>query len=500
MAQAAPIKKFVIVGGGTAGWMAATTLGNIFKNSDVSVEVVESPAVGVIGVGEATVPLFVDFIRRAGIDEVDFVKKTQSTFKWGIEFADWRAKGDSYFHSFGDIGRAIDGHDFYQIWLKQRAGGDTAPLAAHCPETLLARQGKFYLPFKAAQTPLANARYALHLDATLVGRYLADYAQSLGVTRREAHVARAQQDERGFIKALELASGESLTGDFFIDCSGFSGLLIEQTLKAGYEDWSQWLPCDRAVTVQSAKASQTAPFTLATAREAGWTWRIPLQSRTGNGYVYSSRFSNDAQARETLLSALDTEALTEPRVIPFTTGIRRKVWHKNCLALGLAQGFLEPLESTAIHLVSKSLAHFVRLYPKADCAEVLRDEFNRRLTADYEEIRDFLVLHYCTTERNDTEFWRYCRALELPASLQAKLELFAEQGGLFAGVEDFFQPSSWQMVLTGMGVIPADYNRTVDALDSAALARSLHSGASAIASAVAAQPSHDEFLRQYCLA
>ncbi|WP_232305593.1 tryptophan halogenase family protein [Gilvimarinus polysaccharolyticus] len=500
MAELTAIKKFVILGGGTAGWMAATTLGNIFKGTDVTIEVIESPNVGIVGVGEATVPLFIDFIRRAGINEVDFIQKTQATFKWGIQFSDWRVKGEDYFHSFGDIGRTIDGHDFYQIWLKSRAMGDLTPLLAHSPEAQLAKHGKFYLPFNAAKTPLANARYALHLDATLVGRYLADYAQSLGVKRREGHVQNAVLDERGFIASLQCDDGASVSADFFIDCSGFTGLLIEQTLQAGYDDWSNWLPCDRAVTVQSKKPPETTPFTLVTARESGWTWRIPLQSRTGNGYVYSSQFSSDQQACNTLLNGLDTEAINEPRVIPFSAGIRRKVWYKNCLALGLAQGFLEPLESTAIHLVSKSLAHFIRLYPKADCATVLQDEFNRRIKADYEEIRDFLVVHYCTSERTDTEFWQYCRALTLPESLQEKLTLFRQQGGLFAGVEDFFQPSSWQMVLTGMGQLPDDYNRTVDALDYEALKRSLASGVNAIDKVVAAQPNHDDFLRQYCQA
>ncbi|WP_026287112.1 tryptophan halogenase family protein [Gilvimarinus chinensis] len=498
--QAKQIERMVIVGGGTAGWIAATTLGRIFQNSNVSIELVESEQVGVIGVGEATVPLFVDFLRRSGIDEADFIRRTQATFKWGIEFVDWRQKGESYLHTFGEIGRTIDGHDFYQIWLKARAQGDTTPLLHHAPEAVLAAQNKFYLPFNVAGTPLANARYALHLDATLVSQYLSDYAQGLGVKRTVGHVADVHKTAGGFINSLQLADGRVIEGDFFIDCSGFQGLLIEQHLHAGYENWSEYLPCDRAVTVASARAEVTKVQTVATARSAGWGWRIPLQHRNGNGYVYASQFIDDDIAQRELLEALDTEPLAEPRIIPFTTGIRRKVWDKNCLALGLAQGFLEPLESTAIHLVSKSLAHFVRLFPAADCAERLQREFNRRLYDDYCEIRDFLILHYCTTARSDTPFWQYCQNMPLPDSLAEKLSLFREQGNLQPGVEDFFQPSSWQMVLTGMGVTPRGYNPTVDALDYQALARSLAAGKEAIARAAAKQPSHDEFINTYCRA
>ncbi|UTF59348.1 tryptophan halogenase family protein [Gilvimarinus sp. DA14] len=498
--QTTPIKRFVIVGGGTAGWIAATTLGRIFQHSDVSIELVESEQVGVIGVGEATVPLFVDFLRRSGIDEADFIRRTQATFKWGIEFVDWRRQGESYLHTFGDIGRSIDGHDFYQIWLKARAQGDPTPLLDHSPEAVLASQNKFYLPFKAAGTPLANVRYALHLDATLVSRYLSEYAQSLGVKRTVGHVQEVQKNDAGYIQSLRLEGGQRIEGEFFIDCSGFQGLLIEQSLNAGYESWSRYLPCDRAVTVPSAKAAVTTAHTIATARAAGWSWRIPLQQRHGNGYVYASKFIGDEQAARELLASLDTEPLAEPRVIPFTSGIRRKVWDKNCLALGLAQGFLEPLESTAIHLVSKSLAHFIRFFPGTDCSERLQREFNRRLYQDYCEIRDFLVLHYCTTERSDTPFWRACQQMEMPDSLADKLSLFREQGNLLPGVEDFFQPSSWQMVLTGMGVMPAHYNRTVDALDYSALARSLAAGKEAIGKAAAMQPSHDEFINTYCKA
>lgn len=495
-----PIAKYVIVGGGTAGWIAAATLGHIFKDSDVRIELVESADVGIIGVGEATVPVFLDTLQALGIDEAEFIRATQATFKWGIEFADWRQKGERYFHSFGPLGRRIDGHEFYQCWLKCRAEGDNTSLLAHAPEAVLARQNRFFLPFEAPRTPLAAVRYALHLDATLVGQYLRRFAEQLGVVRTEGHVSEVQQTPSGAIASLTLRDGGVVEGDFFIDCSGFQGLLIERTLASGYDDWSHWLPCNRAVTVQTGRAADFPPYTLATAREAGWTWRIPLQHRTGNGYVFCNRYISDDEATATLLRAVEGEPITEPRLIPFVTGVRRKPWLKNCLALGLAQGFLEPLESTAIHLVAKTLTQFVRLLPDSHNQEILAEEFNRRVRADYEEIRDFLVLHYCTTARDDTAFWRDCQTMERPASLTHKLTLFSHTSVIAPDAEAFFQAPSWQMVLTGMGVIPERYNPALDVLDAQRLRQSLAAGSEAIARIATRQPLHHEFVRHYCAA
>ncbi len=495
---AAPIGRFVILGGGTAGWIAAATLGHIFKNTEVNIELVESADVGIIGVGEATVPVFLETLHKLGIDEADFIRATQATFKWGIEFADWRQKGESYFHSFGPLGRRIDGHEFYQCWLKCRADGDSTPLTDHAPEALLARQNRFFLPFEAARTPLATARYALHLDATLVGRYLRDHALGLGVARTEGHVDQVLQRDDGFIRALQLVDGRQVSGDFFIDCSGFAGLLIEQTLTAGYDDWSGWLPCDRAVTVQSERLADLPPYTLARAQAAGWTWRIPLQHRTGNGYVYCSRAISDDEAAATLTGQLQGAPLGEPRVIPFVTGVRRRPWVNNCLALGLAQGFLEPLESTAIHLVSKTLTRFVSLLPDVRCDRLLVESFNEGVRADYEEIRDFLILHYCTSAREDSAFWRECRQLPRPESLDRRIALFAHRGILDLLHDAFFQAPSWQMVLTGMGVIPERHHPALDVLDAGRLRQSLAAGREAIARVAAEQPLHREFVAQYC--
>jgi len=493
-----PIKKIVIVGGGTAGWIAAATIGNIYKNTDLAIELVESDDIGIIGVGEATIPPLITILDSLGIDLIEFIKATQGSFKLGIQFDDWHTKGESYFHPFGSVGKPIDGYDFFQCWLKCKAEGDDTPLMAHSPEAVLSEQGKFFLPFKAQNTPLARAFYALHLDSGLAGKYLRTFAENIGVKRTEGLVEKVQQHDDGSIAAVTLKSGDTIAGDFFIDCSGFRGLLIEQTLQTGYDDWSEFLPCNKAVTVQTKNVGPTTPYTISTAREAGWTWRIPLQHRTGNGYVFCDKYVSDEQATQTLLDAIEGEPLMTPRIIPFKTGIRKKSWNKNCLSLGLAQGFLEPLESTAIHLVSKTIAYFVRMFPTKQCDPVLIDEYNRRVRADYEEIRDFLVLHYCTTERDDSEFWRWCKNMDIPESLQKKLDFFKASGGLIPGTEELFQPTSWYAVFTGMGVEPNSYNPTVDTWDYQKLKGIMEQGKQGLIDITKQQPSHDEFLQQYC--
>ncbi|TLU67139.1 tryptophan 7-halogenase [Thalassotalea litorea] len=493
-----PIKKFVIVGGGTAGWIAAATLSKSLQGSDTEIELVESDEIGIIGVGEATIPPLLAILESLNIDLAEFIKATQSTFKWGIKFEDWNRLGESYFHPFGTLGRPIDGNDFYQCWLKSRAQGDNTPLMAHSPEAVLSEHGKFFLPFEARNTPLQAAQYALHLDSGLVGKYLRTYAESLGVKRTEGMIECVQQHPDGAIKSVELKNGKQIGGDFFIDCSGFRGLLIGQTLGNGYEDWSEYLPCDRAVTLQTKGADEITPYTIAKAQKAGWTWRIPLQHRTGNGYVYCSKHISDEEATETLLNHVEGEILTEPKVIPFTTGIRDKAWDKNCLALGLAQGFLEPLESTAIHLVSKTMAFFLRMLPDNMPNQVLINEFNRRVKADYEEIRDFLVLHYCLTERDDSPFWQYCKDMPIPASLQQKIDFFNVAGGLIPGTEVLFQATSWYAVFDGMGVVPSRYNPVLDAIDYPKLKMSMDKGKQAIVNIVQKQPTHRAFIEQYC--
>jgi tryptophan halogenase len=493
-----PIKKIVIVGGGTAGWIAAATIGNIYKNTNLEIELVESEEIGIVGVGEATIPPLISILDSLGIDLIEFIKATQGSFKLGIQFEDWHTKGESYFHPFGSVGRPIDGYDFFQCWLKCKAEGDNTPLMAHSPEAVLSEQGKFFLPFKAKNTPLARAFYALHLDSGLAGKYLRTFAENIGVKRTEGLVEQVNQTDEGDIASVTLKSGQTIEGDFFIDCSGFRGLLIEQTLKTGYDDWSEFLPCNKAVTVQTKNVGKTAPYTVSKAREAGWTWRIPLQHRTGNGYVFCDKYVTDEEATQTLLDSIEGEPLMTPRIIPFTTGIRKKSWNKNCLSLGLAQGFVEPLESTAIHLVSKTIAYFIRMFPTKQTNQTLIDEYNRRVRADYEEIRDFLVLHYCTTEREDTEFWRWCKSMNIPDTLQKKLDFFRVSGGLIPGTEELFQPTSWYAVFNGMGVEPKGYNPTLDTWEYGKLKEIMSQGQQGIVDIVKQQPSHDEFLREYC--
>ncbi|WP_286233730.1 tryptophan halogenase family protein [Thalassotalea sediminis] len=495
-----PLSKIVIVGGGTSGWIAAATLAHGFKNSDLEIELVESEQIGTIGVGEATIPSLLIVLNSLGINLDDFIKETQGSFKLGIQFEDWYAKGDSYFHPFGSIGKPIAGFDFFQCWLKSKAEGDPTPLMAHSPEYVLSERNKFFLPFEARNTPLERIFYALHLDSTLAGKYLRKFAENLGVKRTEGLIKSVAQNEEGYIESVTLDDNSQISGDFFIDCSGFKGLLIEQTLNAGYDDWSHYLPCNRAVTVQTEKTGETKPYTVSTAKEAGWTWRIPLQHRTGNGYVFCSKYISDEEATKTLLDSVEGKPLTEPRIIPFTTGLRKKAWYKNCLALGLAQGFLEPLESTAIHLVTRTLAFFIRMFPDKSCHQQLQDEFNRRVRVDYEEIRDFLVLHYCTTKREDTEFWRWCQQMKIPTSLERKIDFYKVSGGLIPGTEELFQPTSWYAILMGMQVMPERYNPALDTLDANKLSSILSQGKQGLIQIAESQPSHDEFLEKYCRA
>ncbi len=442
----------------------------------------------------------ITILNSLGIDLVDFIKETQASFKLGIKFQDWHTKGESYFHPFGTLGKEINGYDFFQCWLKSQAEGDDTPLMAHSPESILADKGKFFLPSEVQNTPLARAFYALHLDSALAGKYLRNYAEKLGVNRSEGIVEQVAQTDEGAIASVTLNSGQTIAGDFFIDCSGFRGLLIEQTLQTGYESWADFLPCNRAVTVQTKNVGPINPYTISAAQDAGWQWKIPLQHRTGNGYVFCDKYLSDEQAIASLLANVDGEPLMTPKVIPFTTGMRKKSWVKNCLSLGLAQGFIEPLESTAIHLVSKTIAFFIRMFPTKEINQTLIDEYNRRVRADYEEIRDFLVLHYCTTEREDTEFWQWCKNMAIPASLQKKIDFFKVSGGLIPGTEELFQPTSWYAVFNGMKVQPQRYNPTMDTWDYQKLKEILDKGRAGLNDIIDKQPSHDEFLATYCQA
>jgi tryptophan halogenase len=494
-----PLRKIVIVGGGTAGWIAAAMMGHHFQGKLAQIELVESDDIGTIGVGESTIPPFITLLRNLGIDEQHFIQSTQASFKLGISFRDWWRKGESYFHPFGSIGGTIDIHEFYQCWLKAKLDGHPSGLQDFAPASVMAEHGRFMLPFKAQRTMIAGANYALHVDAKLVAQYLRRFAEAKGVKRTEGIVTEVKtRPSDGFVERLVLKSGQEVEGDFFIDCSGFRALVIEKALGVGYVDWSDVLFCDRAVAVQTENKGATHPFTIAEAQDFGWRWRIPLQHRTGNGYVFCSKYISDEEATAVLMSKVDGEALTKPMVIPFRTGVRERIWEKNCLSVGLASGFIEPLESTAIHLVYRAIDFLFRFMPDRDCAPELAAEFNRRMRADYEEIRDFIVLHYCATDREDTEFWRRCKSLTPPQSLHERMALFSESGALREGLDELFRNPSWQSVLDGMRVRPKRYNALVDRMSYSVIQSTLDQSAPLLAQFVQTLPTHDQFLREHC--
>lgn len=491
-----PIRKIVIAGGGTAGWLAAAMLSHHLPQDQCSIELVDSPDVGAIGVGESTVPPFVGLINRLGIDEQDFMNTTQATYKLGIRFTGWHRREETFFHPFGVIGKRIDSHDFYQCWLHARQSGNAPPLHEFSPCAVMAENGRFFPPGEARNTPIGGASYAYHIDSSLVAAYLRSYAGKRGVRETSGRVVDVIQSPDGYITRLHLEDGRHIDGDFFIDCTGLRALLIGKALDSPFESWSRFLPCDRALAVKTSNQPPTPPYTGATAKPAGWAWHIPLQQRTGQGYVYASAFCCDSQARNVMLRSVGNTLLEEPRLIPFESGIRREPWRKNCLGLGLAAGFVEPLESTAIHLIARGVDFFLRYFPDRDCDAPLVREYNRRMIADYEEVRDFLVLHYCATRREDTAFWRWCRTMPLPDSLSSRIELFRSHGALREGADELFRAASWQSVFEGMGIQPVKHCPRVEHLPAESLSAGLLNARQAIRGMVNNLPTHDEFLRR----
>ena len=494
------ITRVVVVGGGSAGWMAAAALAT-YLGKQASIRVVESEEIGIVGVGEASVPHIRMFNEQMlGIDEAEFVKRTQGTIKLGIEFRDWSRIGDSYIHGFGVIGRSLGPLPFHQFWLKLRQSGRAAPLGEYSLQTVMAPQGKFATGDRNAppNSPLADIAYAYHFDAGLYARYLRELSEQRGVRRIEGKIVGVnQRADDGYIESVRLESGEVVEGELFIDCSGFRGLLIEQTLKTGYVDWSQWLPCDRAMAVPSERVDPITPYTRATARAAGWQWRIPLQHRTGNGYVYSSQYLSDDEAAATLLANLDGKPLAEPRPLRFTTGMRKQFWNKNVVALGLASGFLEPLESTSIYLAQSGISRLLALFPGRDFNPLLAERFNRESAFEYERVRDFLILHYHATARNDTPFWDYCRTMSVPDTLRETMELFRRDGRYFRNGEDFFALPSWVQVMLGQGIVPSSYHPIVDDMPEERLVQYVEGVRTTLAHAVAAMPTHQEWIDRY---
>ena len=448
------IESIVIVGGGSAGWMTAAALSNSLRQG-CRITLIESDDIGTVGVGEATIPPIRTFNEMLGIDEREFVKATQGSFKLGIEFVDWGRLGNRYFHPFGPHGRAFDIVGLHHYWLKAREAGETAAFDEHSMAWALARAGRFTRPGQDPRNVLSTFDYAYHFDAGLYARFLRRYSEERGVVRVEGKIATVAQDgESGFVQTVQLEDGQTFAADLFIDCSGFRGLLIEGSLQTGYEDWSHWLPCDRAVAMPCAKAGDFTPYTRSTARAAGWQWRIPLQHRTGNGYVYCSQFLSDEEAEEALRANLDGEALAGPNRLRFTTGRRRKFWNKNVIAIGLSSGFMEPLESTSLHLIQAGISKLLALFPDKGFNPLLADEYNHIAVTEFERIRDFLVLHYKLTTRDDSELWRYCAHMDIPDTLQFKIDHFKSYGRHIARDMDLFGSPSWLAVHIGQDNIP----------------------------------------------
>ena len=499
MAVGKRIEDIVIVGGGTAGWMTAAMLSKVLV-AGYRIRLVESDEIATIGVGEATIPTIKFFNAALELDEDDFVSKTQGTFKLGIEFVNWARRGDRYTHGFGGIGQNWGVLKCYQYWLKMRQFGAAPELGQYSINTVAPRHAKFMRRRpEMKKSPLADIAYAFHFDASLYARYLRQYSEARSVIRTEGKIVdTVLRETDGFIESVVLASGEKVAGDLFIDCSGGRGVLIEQALHTGYEDWSHWLPCDRAIAVPCESDPILLPITRATAHSAGWQWRIPLQHRIGNGHVYSSQFMREDEATAILLANLDGKPLAAPRVIPFTTGKRRRLWNRNCVAVGLASGFLEPLESTSIHLIQSTIVRLVRLFPHHGINSVEMDLFNRGCDFEYERVRDFIILHYKTTERDDSPLWNYCRNMPIPDTLRVKIDLFRENGRIFRENEELFAEESWLQVMIGQRIVPDSYDPLVDTQTPEAIGRYLDDIERVIKRCVDIMPTQRDFIAKHC--
>ena len=496
------IRNIVIVGGGSAGWMAASAFAKVL-GADYSIRLIESEEIGIVGVGESTVPHLKLFNKVLEIDEIEFVKQTQATFKLGIQFIDWLHLGHKYVHGFGVIGQDHGLLPFHQYWLKAFREGRATALDDYSLNTLAAEHGKFMVsPSDAPRnSPLADIAYSYQFDAGLYAAYLRRFAEARGVKRTEGKITQTVlRESDGFVDAVVMQNGERIAGDLFIDCSGFRGLLIEQALHTGYEDWSQWLPCNRAMAVPCESVGPPTPYTRVTARPAGWQWRIPLQHRVGNGYVYSSNHISDDEAAAYLLKNIDGKPLADPRALRFTSGRRKKFWNRNVVALGLASGFIEPLESTSIFLVQAGIARLINLFPEPDFSQVLIDRFNTQSVFEWERIRDFLVLHYNATERSDTPFWDYCRTMDIPASLRGYIDLFRNSGRFFRDADEMFAITSWVQVMIGQGITPQRYHPVVDQLTQKELDEVVDNVRRVVATCVDAMPTHQAFIDRYCKA
>ncbi|MEO8547849.1 MAG: tryptophan halogenase family protein [Sphingomicrobium sp.] len=493
------IGKIVIVGGGTAGWMAAAAFSALLEKGAVDIVLIESDEIGTVGVGEATIPPLVAFNNMVGIAEDEFLAASQGTFKLGIEFVDWGARGERYFHPFGPHGQDFRGVHFHQLYLREAKRRSLPDIREWSMSATAAALGRFARPAPGAALPLSQLAYAFHFDASLYARFLRSHAERNGVQRIEGKIVDAALDsENGHIRSVNLAEGHEVEGELFIDCSGFRGLLIEDKLGTGYDDWTRWLPCDHAVAVPSRLAGPPDPFTRSTARAFGWQWRIPLQHRMGNGLVYSSAHQSRDDAEALLLTNLEAEPLAPPRHLSFTAGRRRLAWNANVVSLGLSSGFVEPLESTSIHLIQSGIAKLLALFPDRRFDAVERNEYNRQMQDVFEDVRDFVILHYKATRRDDSEFWNDCRTMDVPDSLETKLELWRSKGRLFREGCELFETASWVAVLLGQGIVPDEQEPAANAIDEALVVDALDKMRQSYRSMAEHMPSHAEFIAQAC--
>ncbi len=486
--------RIIIVGGGTAGWMAAAALSNAFAATK-KILLIESDAIGTVGVGEATIPAVKSFNKLLGIDEAEFLKATQGTFKLGIQFENWGAPGDSYMHPFGLVGKDSWMANFQHFWLKAWRRGMAKSYFDYSLNIRAAKANKCVID------PATGLDYAYHFDAGRYAAYLRKYSEARGVTRVEGIIDKVQtRSGDGFIQSLKLASGETIEGDIFVDCSGFRALLIEHTLHTGFEDWSHWLPCDRAIAVQTESVGEPVPYTRSIAHPVGWQWRIPLQHRVGNGLVYCSRYISDGEAKKLLLDNVQGAVKTEPRLIKFRTGRALKQWNKNCIALGLSSGFLEPLESTSLHLIQTGIVRLIKMFPGDDIRQCEIDEYNRQSRYEYERIRDFIILHYHVTRRTDSDFWNYCRTMAIPETLARKIAIYKSSASVFKEQDELFHEGSWQQVMLGQGITPENYHPVVDKLSDEELQRLMVSIENEHNQYLARFPGHPQFIDHYCKA
>ncbi|MDO6640735.1 tryptophan 7-halogenase [Shewanella sp. 5_MG-2023] len=486
------ITNVVIAGGGTAGWMAAAAFAKLL-GKNINVTLVESDLIPTVGVGEATIPTLHIFHDLLKINEAEFMAATNATFKLGISFENWRDVNQDYMHSFGYIGQSCWAAGFQHFWLKGVNQGVASDIGDYCPEHVASRVGKFAV--------LANhdRNHAFHTDAGLYARFLRQFSEKYGAKRIEGTISKVNLNEQnGFIESLTLADGQQIAGDLFIDCTGFKGMLIEETLHTGYDDWRHWLPCDSAIAVQTKQTKPLVPYTRSIAHPCGWQWQIPLQNRMGNGLVFCSQYLSDDDAKSLLLENIEGELINEPRVIKFRTGTRRKHWNKNCVAIGLSSGFIEPLESTSIHLIQQSIVRLMQNLPTTAMESGVVDNFNQKMRIEIENIRDFIVLHYHVTERKDSEFWRYCKQMDIPESLQKRIDLFKQSGQVYKTDQELFGEASWLQVMLGQGLMPEQYHPIVDNMSDDELAQFLGTIKQSIARRVNSLPNHVDFINNYC--